>query len=82
MSWVAKVASHKERIYFVERQRSGENAFFYIRIELPKEQDFLAALKGQQKFNLSDYGEIIASGFGNPSDEIRKMLKEKYGFDV
>lgn len=32
--------------------------------------------------DLRDYGTIIASGFGkDPSQEVIKMLKEKYDFD-
>lgn len=35
------------------------------------------------KVELSDYGKVIASGFGeNPSDEVIAELKQKYDFEA
>ena len=62
---------------------TGRWADYFIYVERSKEPAFLAAIKGDGTIDLSDYGRIIASCYGEePNQEIRDFLKETYGFDV
>ena len=63
---------------------TGKNAYYFVLIEPHKEMLFKQALKsGRETINFEDYGNVIASCYGDkPNDEVRKLLKDKYDFDV
>jgi hypothetical protein len=43
----------------------------------------MSALESNQSIDLEQYGKVVASNYGEePSEEVRTMLKDKYGFDV
>ena len=61
--------------------RQGRDCYYFIMCS----HQNIAALKAapDKEFDLNDYGEIIASGFGiEPTSEVKKMLLDKYGFDA
>jgi hypothetical protein len=61
---------------------TGKRAYYFILVLPAKEAEFLKSLK-KGKINIKDYGEVIASCYGEtPTEEVRQLLKEKYGFDV
>ncbi len=65
------------------KDSTGRWAYYFVLVEAPREQAFLTSLKTEESIDLEDYGKVIASNYGEePSEEVRKMLKEKYGFDV
>jgi hypothetical protein len=65
------------------KDTTGRWAYYFVYVERSKEPAFLAAIKGDGTIDLSDYGRIIASCYGEePSQEIRDFLTETYGFDV
>lgn len=46
-------------------------------------QLFLKSVQDDGTTNLEDYGQVIASCYGQePTPEIKALLKDKYGFDV
>lgn len=62
---------------------TGERAYYFLLVEPPKERALTEIIASGKNFDLLDYGKIIASCYGEePTEEIRKMLKDKYGFDV
>lgn len=65
------------------KDSTGEWAYYFLLVEAAKEQEFTKSVKEQTVSNLEAYGKIIASCYGEePSDEVKQLLKEKYGFDV
>ena len=61
---------------------TGRKAYYFILVEANKERGFLKSLE-TGGFNLNDFGIVIASCYGDePTEEIRDLLKTKYGFDV
>ncbi len=65
------------------KDSTGRWAYYFVLVEPPKEQSFLKAIQGEGMIDLEDYGKVIASCYGEePSQDIKDMMKERYGFDV
>ncbi len=63
----------------------GENAdgnpiFAYVAVRADKLESFMAAQKSET-FYPEDYGMIIESGEGEPSDEVKERMRLEYGFN-
>lgn len=83
-SFAAKIIS--DQGHLVHRVRgtdhTGRTAYYFVLVQPHKEDAFLRALK-TNRVNLTDYGQVIASCYGEePTAEIKTMLREEYGFDV
>ena len=88
----AKTRSHTNQLIACNGQQvhklkakdtTGRWAYYFVYVERAKEPAFLAAIKGDGTIDLSDYGRIIASCYGEAPDQAtRDFLKETYGFDV
>ncbi len=84
-SFVDKLISKKGHLIhkLKAKDSTGQWAYYFVLVEQSKEQSFMSALEANESIDLEDYGRVIASNYGEePSDDIKKMLKEKYGFDV
>ncbi len=65
------------------KDSTGRWAYYFVLVETPREKAFLDALKSEESIDLEDYGKVLASCYGEtPNDDIKKLLKDKYGFDV
>jgi hypothetical protein len=65
------------------KDSTGQWAYYFVYIRAALEQEVLKALESNQSINLEDYGKVIGSCYGEePNDELKALLKEKYGFDV
>ncbi len=65
------------------KDSTGRWAYYFVLVEPPKEQSFLDALKSEETIDLEDFGKVVASNYGEePNDDVKTMLKERYGFDV
>ena len=61
---------------------TGRRAYYFVYVEPSRESAFLKAVEGGS-LNLEDYGQIVASCYGEePNEEVKKLLKEKYDWDV
>lgn len=58
----------------------GKKIFAYIAVRADKLEEFMEAQKNGT-FYPEDYGIVIESGEGEPSEEIRKKMTEEYGFN-
>jgi hypothetical protein len=84
MSFVNKVISSQGDYFYKVNatDATGRRAYYYIIVDKLKLRQFLA-LKSDGRYDLAEYGNIIASGYGEEPPEItKKLLKEKYGFDI
>lgn len=65
------------------KDSTGQWAYYFVLVEPTKEQAFLASLKTEETIDLEDYGKVIASCYGEePNDQLKKDLKDRYGFEV
>jgi hypothetical protein len=58
----------------------GKKIYAYVAIRADKLESFMEAQK-QGTFYPEDYGIIIESGEGEPSDEIKHKMTQEYGFN-
>lgn len=58
----------------------GERIFAYMAVRADRLESFIAAQKSGT-FYPDDYGVIIESGVGEPSEEIREKMTKEYGFN-
>jgi hypothetical protein len=58
----------------------GEKMFAYMAVRADKLESFIEAQK-TGTFYPEDYGIVIESGFGEPSEEIRQKMTSEYGFN-
>jgi hypothetical protein len=69
-------------IHFIRTtDEEGEACFFLIRASQNNYQKLMAS-KHLRSIDISDYGEVLASGFGEPTEALRREIKETYGVDL
>jgi hypothetical protein len=59
---------------------NGGKIYAYVAIRADKLEDFMEAQKNGV-FYPEEYGVIIESGAGEPSDEVKKKMTSEYGFN-
>jgi len=59
---------------------NGNPIFAYVAVRADKLETFMEAQK-TGTFYPEDYGVIIESGEGEPSEEVRKKMETEYGFN-
>lgn len=63
-----------------EDKDDGLPLFAYVAVRVDRIEEFMEA-QSSDLFYPEDYGVIIESGKGKPSQEIRKKMEDDYGFD-
>jgi hypothetical protein len=58
----------------------GEKIYAYVAVRADKLEEFMQAQK-TGTFYPEDYGIIVESGEGDPSEEIKRKMTEEYGFN-
>ncbi len=62
---------------------TGERAYYFLLVEPHREKALMETIESGKDFDLLDYGKIIASCYGEePNEDVKKLMKDKYGFDV
>lgn len=56
----------------------GDIVYCYVKVSLPNIKKLQLALQSSENFNASDYGEVVAAGKGDPSDEVRAEIALTY----
>ena len=75
-------SSRADNIYLVRgNDITKRPAWYYVMVDKMKKRLFeIDAKKGQ--INLTDYGQILHSGYGeNPPEDMKAKMKEEYGFE-
>lgn len=57
-------------------------AYYFMQVSPTKEVLLRRLLAEDLPANLEDYGEVIASGYGEPPQTLLKKLRDEYGADV
>jgi hypothetical protein len=84
-SFVDKLIAQKGHLVhkLKAKDSTGRWAYYFVLVEQAREQAFMDALKSQESIDLEDFGKVIASCYGEePNEQVKQLLKEKYGFEV
>lgn len=57
----------------------GDKVYSYIKFTLKNFRDMRDAMQKGENFKPSDYGEVVAAGRGEPSQELRDEMRVQYG---
>jgi hypothetical protein len=82
-SFVSKLVSKGALpIYFITcKDAQGKECYAFL-ISTKEKIRMYENKRSEGEFNLHDYGQVIASGYGLiPSPKVRKMLKDEYDLD-
>ena len=77
-SFVSMIEKNNAFVYDIRTVQNGKNAFVIVKVAKAKHTIFKMKL-GKEEFDMADYGEILHSGFGEPSDDIKSQMRKKYG---
>ncbi|MCI5049586.1 MAG: hypothetical protein MRY32_04565 [Rickettsiales bacterium] len=58
----------------------GEKIYAYVAVRADKLEEFMEAQK-TGTFYPEDYGVIVESGVGEPTDEVKQRMHDEYGFN-
>lgn len=58
----------------------GDKIFCYLKLPYSGYRILREKMFNQEKFNPRDYGEIVAAGQGQPTEDIKQEIKDEYGF--
>lgn len=56
----------------------GDKIYNYLKLPLKKVSDLVVAVEMGGKFDVRQFGEVIAAGTGTPSPEIRQEIEGAY----
>lgn len=81
MSFLDKIKGSDSANIFLVRGRDDTTlpCYFYIEVDKTKRPLFEKFKKGQQ-VNLEEFGKVLESGYGEPSEEIKERMKEEYNY--
>lgn len=68
----------KCELYLLSYCPDNEKFFYVLLVGSDREEAFLKALRGTERFDLKAYGTVLASGIGDPPDGLKERLKAKY----
>ncbi len=81
MNYMKSFLKKEARQIYLYQVKDSEDrdCYFYIFVKKSKLEE-VKKITPDKVINLSEYGNIIESGFGKPSEEIRKKMKEEYNY--
>ena len=78
-NWAHKVLNDSGSLVFLtSKQNDGYKAYYYLLLSQSNKRKFFEDIKELADINLEDYGQIVATGWGEPSAEVKQAIKEKY----
>lgn len=79
MNWTDRIQhSRSDLVYLVRGKDEGRRAWYYVLVDPMKLSLFLKKIE-IGSLNLEDYGEILASGWGNdPPETIKQRITSEY----
>lgn len=90
-SWTAKALGVKEPVdpqhipddaevvVLVQAENMfGDPIYCYLKLQFEHYDTVKSKLEAGEKFDLREYGDIIAAGRGEPTDEVRQEISEEY----
>ena len=71
--------SQTEVFCLLSKDDNGRDFYTYIEIPYFMVKEYCQKIENNEVVELTDYGKILQSGWGKPSDEVIKEMSEKYG---
>lgn len=56
----------------------GDKIYNYLKLPMKNVEHVIRAVDGGGRFDLREYGEVIAAGLGLPTDEVRQEIEGQY----
>ena len=56
----------------------GDKIYNYLKIPLKNIELIIKAVEGGGRFEVREFGEVIAAGLGTPTDEVRQEIESQY----
>jgi len=56
----------------------GDKIYNYLKLPLDKVEELINALKNGGRFDIRDFGEVIAAGLGTPTPDVRQEIESVY----
>lgn len=56
----------------------GARAYYFLKIAPHKEEALFRAMRGSAPLDLEAYGDILASGYGEPSPDLLAEMRRRY----
>ncbi len=82
LTYQEKIAA--QRAFFVLLYQNfntrGEKVYAYLQISGAKMRELKKAMTTGRPYNLRNYGAVIASGFGDPTEEIKQKIAQEFDF--
>lgn len=80
MSFVNQIRSSNENVLDLRvKLTNGEECYYFLKIYPDRKNLFLTLLSKGNQINLAKYGEVLASGYGDPDKELVQKMKDDYG---
>lgn len=77
------VAKHSKKLFgFNYHFSDGETAYYFLLIDTVKKALLKRVLKKDVPFKITDYGEIIVSGYGMPTEKVKNLLRDRYSANL
>lgn len=83
LSWSEKILAERTVCVLLVRgsdPRGDSPVYAYVAVRADRLKDFVEA-QGKEPFYPDEYGVIIRSGQGEPSDDVRALMERDYGFN-
>ena len=65
------------------KDSTGRRAYYFVYVRKSREKNFMKAIDGDGMIDLDEYGKVIGSCYGEePSEDLKRELFDKYGFEV
>lgn len=77
---VDKMTLEKEDIILLVqgKNRFDERIYSYVRVPFERLKEVRTRLDSGEKFDLREFGTVIAAGLGEPSEDVRREIAEEY----
>ena len=56
----------------------GDKIYNYLKLPVEKVDNLIEAVKNGGRFDIREYGEVVAAGLGVPTPEIKKEIEGSY----
>lgn len=76
-----EIMNSLEIVQLVKGLSEGQEFWAYMVMDPLKQEEYMARVEKNEIFDLTEYGDVLESGFGSePPEEIRRIMAEEFGF--